>query len=61
MELNRQRIKSSYGLLSETTMSIAEIAQEVGFGEAKTFCRVFKNIAGITPGEYRKNKKAMQD
>jgi xylan 1,4-beta-xylosidase len=59
--LNRQRIKSSYGLLSETTMSIAEIAQEVGFGEAKTFCRVFKNIAGITPGEYRKNKKAMQD
>ena len=42
-------------------MSIAEIAQEVGFGVAKTFCRVFKNIAGITPGEYRKNKKAMQD
>lgn len=55
--LNRQRIKSSYGLLSETTMSISEIAQEVGFGEAKTFCRVFKNVAGITPGEYRKNKK----
>ncbi len=55
--LNHQRIKSSYGLLSETNMSITEIAQEVGFGEAKTFCRVFKSVAGVTPGVYRKQKK----
>lgn len=55
--LNHQRVRSAYGLLSETTMSITEIAQEVGFGETKTFCRVFKDIAGVTPGVYRKTKK----
>lgn len=54
--LNRQRVRSSYGLLTETNMSISDIAQEVGFGEAKTFCRVFKSVAGVTPGVYRKNK-----
>lgn len=54
--LNRQRVRSSYGLLTQTNMSISDIAQEVGFGEAKTFCRVFKSVAGVTPGMYRKNK-----
>jgi len=54
--LNRQRIKSACGFLERTNMPIAEIAQEVGFDEAKTFCRVFKEIMGITPGTYRKNR-----
>lgn len=52
--LNRQRIECAIGLLSTSNMSIAEISEEVGFNEPKAFCRVFKSIYGISPGQYRK-------
>ena len=55
--LNRQRVDTSCGLLSETNLPVSEIALQVGFGDAKTFCRVFKEIKGITPGTYRKQRK----
>ncbi len=55
--LNKYRCESACGLLSETDMSVSEIAQTVGFYEAKTFCRVFRSFFGITPGEYRKGNR----
>ena len=55
--LNRCRIQNAYALLTETDMSVAAVAQEVGFAETKTFCRVFKEIAGVTPGTYRAQAK----
>ena len=55
--LNRQRAESAAALLSVSDLSIADIAIEVGFGEAKTFCRVFKSLYGVSPGEYRRKRK----
>lgn len=55
--LNRQRISNAAGLLRATDMAVADIAAEVGFSEAKAFCRVFKSIYGVTPGQYRRQKK----
>ena len=55
--LNQQRIQSACILLRETNMSVAEIAQEVGLPEAKSFCRVFKGVMQTTPGQYRKRQK----
>lgn len=55
--LNRKRIELACGLLSETNLSISEIAEEVGFAESKSFCRVFKSAMGISPGAYRQRKK----
>ncbi len=52
--LNRQRVETACVYLDETTMSVSKIAAAVGFSETKCFCRVFKNIMGITPGERRK-------
>ena len=52
--LNRQRVNNAAGLLSATDMAIADIALEVGFSEAKAFCRVFKSIYGVTPGQYHR-------
>ena len=52
--LNRCRIRNACTLLAETDMPISAVAQEVGFGETKTFCRVFREIMGMTPGMYRK-------
>ena len=55
--LNKRRVAISCGLLSDTGLSIAEISEEVGFLEAKSFCRVFKSTEGMTPGAYRRAKK----
>ena len=55
--LNRQRIQSACDLLEETNMPISDIALQVGFGEAKTFCRIFRSITDMTPREYRKKHK----
>ena len=52
--LNRQRINNAVGFLTMSNMSVSEISEEVGFHETKSFCRVFKNIYGMTPGEYKK-------
>lgn len=55
--LNRQRAVNAAGLLRATDISVADVAAEVGFSEAKAFCRVFKDIYGITPGQYRRLEK----
>ena len=52
--LNHRRVRVACGLLTQSDLSVAEIAAEVGFSEAKTFCRVFKETEGVTPGAYRR-------
>jgi len=53
--LNRRRVESACALLSETDLSISRISEEVGFGETKSLCRVFRLEMGMTPLEYRKS------
>jgi AraC-like DNA-binding protein len=53
--LNRHRIEIACTLLGETNDSIEKIAQETGFADAKSFCRVFRKIMGKSAGEYRKS------
>jgi len=52
--LNRHRVENARCYLDETALPIAEIAPLVGFADAKTFCRVFKAVKGISPGQYRR-------
>ena len=52
--LNRQRVSNAAALLKASATSIADVAAEVGFTETKAFCRVFKSIMGVTPGQYRR-------
>jgi AraC-like DNA-binding protein len=40
-------------LLSETQLSMSDIAGELGFAESSAFHRAFKKWTGIRPGEYR--------
>jgi len=44
-------------LLSESSMSVSQIALECGFSSADYFTSVFKNLVGVTPTEYRLNGK----
>ena len=50
--LNEARIKNACSMLYDTDLPIYQVAREVGFAEAKTFCRVFKSIKGCTPSSY---------
>ncbi len=52
--LNIRRVEMACILLSETNDTVEEIACKTGFGDSKSFCRVFKNIMNLTAGEYRK-------
>ena len=42
-------------LLSDSAMSVMDIAAELGFAETSAFHRAFKNWTGANPGEYRRS------
>jgi AraC-like DNA-binding protein len=52
--LNRFRVFFAAGLLLKTDETIQEIAFRSGFQDHAYFCRVFKKIYGLSPGQYRK-------
>lgn len=52
--LNNHRIKIACVLLANSDDPVEEIAAKVGFCDSKSFCRVFKTVKGVSPGQYRK-------
>ena len=55
--LNRLRIFSAADLLLQTDDSIQEISMHTGFQDPSYFCRVFRKIYGVSPGQLRKHQK----
>ena len=47
------RMEAAIKLLSATELSVAEIADQTGFGSATYMTRVFKQKLNTTPGKYR--------
>lgn len=60
-ELTRVRIEAAAELLAETRMPMIEIAERVGYRNAKHFGTVFRKHMGTPPGRYRKRKRAEAD
>ena len=56
--VNTYRIEHAMLLLDENKKSIAQIAYDSGFQSVRNFNHVFRKKTGITPIEYRMNKKA---
>lgn len=52
--VRRFRIAKSMDLLQTTELSIAEIAEAVGFGNISLYSRVFKQMLGVSPAAFRK-------
>ena len=51
--INSFRLSKAKELLSESSMTLSEIAQTVGYSNQQYFTRVFKAETGMTPGQYR--------
>lgn len=51
--LNEFRVKDAQRLLKETDASIQNIFEESGFNSITTFNRVFKDLVGEAPNQYR--------
>ena len=52
----RNRLARARELLENTTMSVSQIAEQVGFSDASNFIRSFKAHYGATPFSIRKEK-----
>lgn len=53
--LNHVRITKATVLLRQTDMKVIDIALDTGFNYVNHFNRVFKQLMGVTPLQYRKN------
>lgn len=51
--LHSLRISRALSLLASTKMTIIDISEEVGFQHIRSFSRVFKEMTGTTPKQYR--------
>ncbi|WP_159887792.1 helix-turn-helix domain-containing protein [Paenibacillus puerhi] len=52
--LNKIRIGKAKQLLLEPDLKVYQVADMVGFSSMPYFNRVFKNVTGLSPNEYRK-------
>jgi len=51
--LDRARFIKASQLLKEN-MTLTEVARQVGYGHISTFSKAFRQLAGVSPSEYRK-------
>lgn len=54
--IKMKKIQEAEELLYETDQSLSSVSSFLGFSSQSHFCKVFKEIKGITPMEYRKKK-----
>lgn len=55
--LSLLRVEHSKDLLERSALSIKEIAVQVGYYDASSFIRRFKQLTGMTPLQYRRSKE----
>jgi AraC family transcriptional regulator len=53
--VTQRKIERAKTLLSDTDMSITEVAQQVGYANMGHFSVVFHRLLGLTPTQYRRD------
>lgn len=53
--LTNIRMEKAKKLLLSTSLSIAEVAEQSGYGDYRVFTKVFKKAEGVTPSQYRRD------
>lgn len=59
--LHALRVSRAASLLATTSMSITDIAIDVGFDHTRTFTRAFKYAKGTTPKQFRASHRQKQE
>jgi AraC-like DNA-binding protein len=57
--LTQHRIDYTKRLMSQTSMSLTEIAIQSGFNDQAAFTRTFHQLAGVSPGRWRRHYSTM--
>lgn len=57
MFIVRTRVETAARLLRYSTMSVSDIAYRIGYASPSSLSKVFRQFYGISPNEYRNNKK----
>lgn len=60
-ELNLYRVRRAAELLKTSSLCIYEIAERVGYQDTNYFYRVFHDIYGVSPGEYKAGRRAAKE
>jgi LacI family transcriptional regulator len=55
-ELMRARLDRARRLLASTDLLVKEVAAKCGFRSAKRMGRVFRQVEGVSPGDYRRRR-----
>ncbi|HYF50654.1 MAG TPA: helix-turn-helix transcriptional regulator [Planctomycetota bacterium] len=50
------RIESAKNLLLNSTLTVSQIALEVGYGSFSHFSKTFKDLEKVSPGDYRRSR-----
>ena len=58
--LNRRRIEESKHMLGNTSYSLAQISELMGFSSPSYFSQCFRKAEGLTPNEYRRQVRQGQ-
>lgn len=53
-ELQRERVRRAQALLMETDLPLGVVAERCGFPNSQRFSVLFRQIAGVAPGAYRR-------
>ena len=56
--VTKTRITAACSLLAESRMPINRVALQVGYGNFAYFSKIFREITGMTPMNYRKQSQA---
>jgi AraC-like DNA-binding protein len=56
--LAQWRMQLASSMLSGTTLSLAEIAERVGYGSEAALSRAYKRWVGVSPGEWRRERRS---
>ena len=57
--IRQYRVDKAKELLVNTTASVEEIAEKVGFANSSYFCKVFKSLTGVTPSDFAQRAKKL--
>lgn len=55
----RARVDKARLLLEAGSLSVAQVTEQVGYGDVATFTALFRRVAGLTPAAYRRRFRAM--